>query len=147
MKLLLLGGSSHTRSALKRLLGRSGHQLEWHSSDSGVPDANLGGYDMVLVDGGGGECRETANLLELARQIQYRAPRLPIMVLSLLDGESAERGCGKRSGHSCGVSQSADGVWHMRCRLKELAWDEAAALLRDRLERDPEEPVTFEYQG
>ena len=49
--------------------------------------------------------------------------------------------------HSCGVSESGDGVWSMRCRLKELALSETAALLRDACERQPLEPFVFEYSG
>jgi hypothetical protein len=35
----------------------------------------------------------------------------------------------------------------MHCRLKELAWRESEALLHETLEREPQEPVTFEYRG
>lgn len=145
MRLLLLGGSSPTRAALKNLLGKSGHRLQWHRLEHGALDADPRDFDLVLVDGGSGECQETAQLLDIAHHIGKKAPELPILVLHLL--EPMPHGCGKQSGHSCGISKSADGVWHMRCRLKELAWNETAALIRDRLERAPEEPVTFEFKG
>ncbi len=102
---------------------------------------------MVLVDGGVGSRPEAAHLLDLAHRIGDRAPGLPILVLSLLEAGSELHGYGKRSGHSCGISRSEDGVWHVRCCLKDLALNEITALLRDRLERSPQEPVTFEYQG
>jgi len=148
MKLLLLGGSSPTRHALKKLLGKSGHRLEWHSTEHGDLDADPEDYDMVLVDGeGGGSRSDVAHLLDLAHRIGDRAPGLPILVLSLLEARSALHGYGKLSGHSCGISRSEDGVWQVRCCLKDLALNEITALLRDRFERSPQEPVTFEYQG
>lgn len=147
MKLLLIGGSSRTRQALKKLLGRSGHQLEWCGGEGDTPDPNPRNFDMVLVDGGCGDCHETQQLLDMAQRVRDRAPSLPILVLSLLDAKPGARCGGKRPDHSCGITQSPDGVWHMRCRLKDLAWNETVALLRDRVERPAFEPVTFEYQG
>ncbi len=69
-----------------------------------------------------------------------------MLVLSPLETGSRLHRCAKQSGHSCGVSRSDEGVWHVRCRLKELALDELAALLQDRVTRTSGEPVTFEFQ-
>jgi hypothetical protein len=148
MRLLLLGGSSSpTRHALKKLLGKSMHRLDWHSTEHGELDAEPQDYDMVLVDGGGGRRQDVEHLLNLTHRICSEAPGLPVLVLSLLETGSARHGYEKRSGHSCGISQSENGVWQVRCCLQDLALNEFAALLRDRLERSPQEPVTFEYQG
>jgi hypothetical protein len=35
----------------------------------------------------------------------------------------------------------------MRCRLREIALGETAALIRDECERPVLEPITFEYSG
>lgn len=147
MKLLLLGGSSPTRHALQKLLGKSRHRLDWHSTEQGDLDADPQDYDMVLVDGGIGSRPEVEHLLNLARRIGNEAPGLPVLVLSLLEAGSASHGWGRRSGQSCGVSRSENGVWQVRCCLKDLALNEITALLRDRFERSSQEPVTFEYQG
>jgi hypothetical protein len=66
---------------------------------------------------------------------------MPILVLSPVV-EVAQT-----AGRSCGITRGADGVSHMRCRLRELAWNEAAALVRERLETPALEPIVFEYQG
>lgn len=140
MKLLILGSTASTRDILKQLIGASRHKLEWHRCDEDS-DLTLQGYDIVLVDGSGVDCKASARLLDHIQRIRNRSPRIPVMVLSPVD----ETGCTAKS--SCGISRSADGVSHMRCRLKELAWNETAALLRDALNRPLQEPITFEYQG
>lgn len=147
MKLLLLGDSSPIRQTLKKLFGKPGHQLDLCTQESEPPHSSLNNYDMVLVDGDACDDAQIRHLLELAARIRNRSPGTPILVLTLLDGERAAHG---RVGHSrrcCGVVQTADGVWQVRCCLRNLAWNETAALFRDRCERASEEPVTFVYQG
>lgn len=141
MKLLILGSTTSTRDILKQLIGTSRHKLEWHSGDEDSY-MELRGYDMVLVDGSLADCVASARLLDKVQRIRNRSPQIPILVLSPMDGAAHHA-----VGHSCGITRSADGVSQMRCRLKELAWNETAALLRDALDRPLREPITFEYQG
>lgn len=139
MKLLILGNTSFTRDILKHLVGTSRHKLDWHRCDG---DSNLESreYDMVLVDGTGLDCTDSAHLLDKVQRIRACTPGIPVLVMSPVNGTI-------RAPSSCGITHSADGGSRMRCRLKELAWDETAALLRDALDRPLHEPITFEYQG
>ena len=140
MKLLILGSTATTRALLKQLFGVARHKLEWHRCDE---DSNLAlrGYDMVLVDGSEADCVASARLLDKVQRIRNRSPRTPVLVLSPVN-ETAHT-----PNPACGVSRTADGATHVRCRLKELAWNETAALLSDALNRPLHEPITFEYQG
>lgn len=140
MKLLILGSTASTRDILKQLVGASRHKLEWHRCDEDSSLA-LRGYDMVLVDGSGVDCTASARLLDNVQRIRNRCPQIPVVVLSPMDGTACN------ASRSCGIDRSSDGVSHMRCRLRELAWNETAALLRDALDRPLREPITFEYQG
>lgn len=140
MKLLILGSTTATRDILKRLIGTSRHKLEWHRCDEDSNPA-LREYDMVLVDGSGMDCTASARLLDNVQRIRNRYPQIPVVVLSPMDGTACN------ASRSCGINHSADGVTHMRCRLRELAWNETAALLSDALNRPLHEPITFEYQG
>jgi len=140
MKLLVLGSTTATRDVLKQLIGASRHKLEWHRCDDDS-HLELRGYDMVLVDGALTDCEANARLLDKVQRIRSRSPHTPIVVLSPMGGAACS------AGQSCGITRSADGVSEMRCRLKELAWNETAALLRDALDRPLREPITFEYQG
>ena len=145
MKVLMFGGTRRTRGALKNLMGKSGHELQfWESEGDAGP--NLDEYNLVVVDGSSGESADRARLLDiLVREIRVRSPQIPIVVMSFIDGASANRE--SLSGYSCGIDRSHDGVWHLRCRLKQLAWNECHALLEDAMEREEADPVTFEYQG
>lgn len=140
MKLLILGSTESTRDMLKQLIGASRHKLEWHRCDDDF-NPSMREYDMVLVDGAKADCLATARLLDSVQRIQHRSPRTPVLVLSPVD-EAVHT-----SRSSCGISRTVDGATHMHCRLKELAWNETAALLSDALNRPLHEPITFEYQG
>lgn len=140
MKLLLLGEAGGAGDMLEKLLGKPRHRLVRHQDiDDLWPDA--GDCDMVLVDGAAAECATIDRLLEQLRRIRIRSPRIPILVLSAV-AEVAQT-----AGNSCGITRGADGASHMRCRLRELAWNETAALVRETLERPALEPIVFEYQG
>jgi len=147
MNILLLGEVSGTRRILNKLLKKSKHRLVQQAWED-MPEPDLEQYDMVLVDGNVCDCSQQARLLEWVREARRLFPDLPIAALNYVGTpakpENAE--CSMAS-HSCGVSESGDGVWHMRCRLKELALSETAALLRDACERQPLEPFVFEYSG
>ncbi len=140
MKLLLLGGTCDAGDMLEKLIGKSRHQLvRRRDIDDLWPDA--GDCDMVLVDGAAADCATIDRLLDQLRRIRNRSPRMPILVLTAV-AEVAQT-----AGNSCGITRGADGVSHMRCRLRELAWNETAALVRETLERPALEPIVFEYQG
>jgi CheY-like chemotaxis protein len=142
MKLILFGDANQPRKAFRQLLGDTGHGLECHSLHE-VQTCDLKTCDMVLLDGNARDCAAQRRLLEAAQDLRRIAPRVPIMILSAFD-PAADRAAAR---HGCGVTASGDGKWHMHCRLKELAWRESEALLHDTLEREPLEPVTFEYRG
>lgn len=147
MNILLLGEASGTRRILNQMLEKSSHQLVQQSWKD-MPEPDLEQYDMVLVDGNVYDCTQQARLLEWVREARRLFPDLPVVALNYVGTpvavDSSE--C-STSNHSCGVSESSDGVWHMRCRLKGLALSETAALLRDACERQPLEPFVFEYSG
>ena len=128
--------------ALRELLGDTGHCLECRTLDE-VQTCDLKTCDMVLLDGNARGCAAQHRLLEAAQGLRRKAPRVPIMILSAFD-PAASRTAAQ---HGCGVTASGDGTWHLHCRLKELAWRESEALLHETLEREPLEPVTFEYRG
>jgi hypothetical protein len=142
MKLILFGDTNRPRKALQQLLGETGHCLERRSLDE-VRECDLKGCDMVLLDGGARGCAAQHRLLEAAQDLRSKAPRLPIMILSAFDPAAGRAG----ARHGCGITASGDGKWHLNCRLKELAWRESEALLHEALEREPLEPMTFEYRG
>jgi CheY-like chemotaxis protein len=142
MKLILFAEANHPRKALQQLLGDTGHRVECHSLDE-VQTCDLKTCDMVLLDGNARGCAAQHRLLEAAQDLRSKAPRVPIMVLSAFDPAAGRTA----AGHGCGLTASGDGKWHMHCRLKELAWRESEALLHETLEREPLEPVTFEYRG
>ncbi|MBI2311237.1 MAG: hypothetical protein HYU77_01880 [Betaproteobacteria bacterium] len=146
MKLLLLGGGPGTRRALKDLIGPAGHELEWRR---GPEDWNrhLEGYDLLIVDSALGDCALTARLMDAVQAARARRPDLPVLAVTSLSDAMASGHPHGRAPTGCGVTRSADGVWQVRCRLKELAWHETVAVLRDAVDRQPTEPVTFEYQG
>lgn len=142
MKMILFAEAGKPRKTFESLLGDTGHCLECHSLDE-VHECDLQTCDMVLLDGSVRGCAEQHRLIEAAQELRSMAPRVPIMILSAFD-PSAARLAARRG---CGVTASGDGEWHMHCRLKELAWHDNEALLRETLEREPLEPVTFEYRG
>ncbi len=146
MKLLMLGGTATTQGLVRQLLGRSAHEMEWRESAEDC-ECNLKNYDMLLVDSTPGDCAATARLVDMVQLAQLRHPDLKILVLSRIGEPSAHHACHTPAPHSCGVSESDEGVWQVRCRLKELAWSETAALLEDAIRRPAMEPVVFEYQG
>lgn len=140
MKLLLLGEAGGAGDMLEKLIGKSRHQLlRCQDLDDLWPDA--GDCDMVLVDGAAADCATIDRLLDQLRRVRNRSPRMPILVLSPV-AEVAQT-----AGKSCGITRGTDGAAHMRCRLRELAWNETAALLRETLERPAMEPDVFIYQG
>lgn len=140
MKLLLLGGTGGAGDMLEKLIGKSRHQLlQRQDFDDLWPDA--ADCDMVLVDGAAADCATIDRLLDQLRRIRNRSPRMPILVLSPVAEVT------QTAGKSCGITRGADGAAHMRCRLRELAWNDTAALLRETLERPALEPIVFEYQG
>lgn len=144
MNILLVGERPDARKILHRLLVKSSHRLE-ERLPTDLLAADLGAYDMVLVDGNVCGCSQQAHLLEWIREARRRYPSLPVAVMNCVGSHVTFTGSG--TSHACGVSESADGVWSMRCRLQELALSETAALLRDACERPPLEPITFEYSG
>lgn len=145
MKVLMFGGTRRTRGALKNLMGKSGHELQFWESD-GNAGPNLNEYNMVVVDGSSGESADRVRLLDiLVHEIRVRSSQIPIVVMSFIEGAAADRV--SLSGYSCGIDRSHEGVWHLRCRLKQLAWNECHALLQDEMGKEDVEPVTFEYQG
>lgn len=145
MKVLMFGGTHHTREILRNLMGKSGHELQfWEKEAHAGP--SLDKYHMVVVDGSSGESADRVRLLDiLVREIRLQSSRIPIVVMSFIDGAAADRE--SLSGYFCGIDRPQGGVWHLRCRLKQLAWNECHALLQDAMGRQDIEPVTFEYQG
>ena len=156
MNILLVGERPDTRQILHLMLEKSRHRLEGRSLED-FPEPDLEAYDMVLVDGNACDCARQAHLLDWIREARRRYPSLPVAVMNCVGShvagvggaDTASKDCktGGGTSHVCGVSESADGVWSMRCRLQELALSETAALLRDACERPPLEPITFEYSG
>jgi len=146
MRLLMLGGTKTTQGLVRQLLGKSGHDLVCRESAEDC-ELSLKSYDMLLVDSAPGDCEATARLVDMVQLAKIRYPALRVLVLSRIGEQSAHHSCQTPSPQSCGVSESHDGVWQVRCRLKELAWSETAALLEDAIRRPAMEPVVFEYQG
>lgn len=147
MNILLLGEASGTRRILNQMLEKSRHQLVQQAWED-MPEPDLKQYDMVLIDGNVCDCSEQVRLLEWVREARRLFPDLPVAALNYVGtSAAAENVQFNMTDHSCGVSESGDGIWRMRCRLKELALSETAALLRDACERQPLEPVVFEYSG
>ncbi len=148
MNILLIRESRDVQRILNQLLGKSRHRLEGRSLED-FPEPDLEAYDMVLVDGNVCDCTQQENLLGWIREARRRYPHLPVAVMNCVGSHvpSENRRVGGETSHSCGVSESADGVWNMRCRLRELALSETAALMRDVCERPPLEPIVFEYSG
>ncbi|MDO8437491.1 MAG: hypothetical protein Q7S69_04935 [Nitrosomonadaceae bacterium] len=149
MNILMLADESDTRQLLNKLLVKTEHHLTRRKLDDGVLEIYLDDYDMVLVDGNVCGCTQQANLLSWIREARRRYPHLPVAVMNCVGSQvsSENRRAGGETSHSCGVSESADGAWSMRCRLQELALSETAALMRDVCERPLLEPVVFEYSG
>lgn len=127
--------------ALQDLLGDAGHCVECRTLDE-VQTCDLKTCDMVLLDGNARGDAAQQRLLEAAQDLRSKAPRVPIIIVSAFDPAAS-----RPVRHGCGVTASGDGKWNMHCRLKELAWRENEALLHDTLEREPLEPMTFEYRG
>lgn len=152
MNILLVGERPDTRQILHLMLEKSRHRLDGRSLED-FPEPNLAAYDMVLVDGNACDCAKQAHLLDWIREARRRYPSLPVAVMNCVGSHVTFAGGGAGGetstspARACGVSESADGVWSMRCRLQELALSETAALLRDACERPPLEPITFEYSG
>lgn len=148
MNILLIRESQDAQRILNQLLGKSRHRLEGRSLED-FPEPDLEAYDMVLVDGNVCDCTQQENLLGWIREARRRYPHLPVAVMNCVGSHvpSENRRVGGETSHTCGVSESADGVWNMRCRLRELALSETAALMRDVCERPLLEPIVFEYSG
>ena len=147
MNILLVGERQDTRQLLQLLLEKSKHRLERKTLDS-FPEPDLEPYDMVLVDGAVDDCTQQVNLVQWVREARRRYPHLPVAVMNNVGPDEAsenESACSPM--HTCGVFESGNGVLNMRCRLREIALGETAALMRDDCQRPPFEPVTFEYSG
>jgi hypothetical protein len=147
MNILLVGERQDTRQLLQLLLEKSKHRLERKTLDS-FPEPDLEAYDMVLVDGAVDDCTQQVNLVQWIREARRRYPHLPVAVMNNVGPHEASEndpGCGTM--HTCGVFESGNGVLNMRCRLREIALGETAALMRDDCQRPLLEPVTFEYSG
>ena len=147
MNILLVGERQDTRQLLQLLLEKSKHRLERKTLDS-FPEPDLEAYDMVLVDGAVDDCTQQVNLVQWIREARRRYPHLPVAVMNNVGPHEAyenDPGCGTM--HTCGVFESGNGVLNMRCRLREIALGETAALMRDDCQRPLLEPVTFEYSG
>lgn len=145
MRVLLYGGAAFTKTIVNKLIGKAGHTLDCRKQID--PDTlEVSGYDMMLVDGFPGECNKE-KLTDVVQTIRTRAPELPIVVLSYVDGAGAIKGCGTPAGHSCRVVESSNGMTVARCRLQELALNDVEAMMLNVFDRLPIEPITFEYQG
>lgn len=149
MNILLVGERQDTRHILQMLLDKSRHRLERISLEN-FSEPDLESYDMVLVDGAVQDCTQQLNLLQWIREARRRYPHLPVAVMSNVGSQVAREGCDPRDEalqHTCGIVESGNGVLNMRCRLREIALGETAALMRDECERPLLEPITFEYSG
>lgn len=149
MNILMLADEPDMRQLFNKLLVKTEHQLTRRRLDDGALEIYLDNYDMVLVDGNVCDCTQQANLLGWIREAKRRYPHLPVAVMNCVGSRASSRNEKSEVGaaHTCGVSESADGIWSMRCRLQELALSETAALMRDVCERPPLEPIIFEYSG
>lgn len=148
MNILLVGERQDTRQILQLLLEKSKHRLERKSLDS-FPEPDLEAYDMVVVDGAVHDCAQQVNLLQWIREARRRYPHLPVAVMNNVGPHVFSEGYDQSHDplHTCGVFESGNGSLNMRCRLREIALGETAALMRDDCERPLLEPVTFEYSG
>jgi hypothetical protein len=147
MNILLVGERQDTRQLLQLLLEKSKHRLERKTLDS-FPEPDLEAYDMVLVDGAVDDCTQQVNLVQWVREARRRYPHLPVAVMNNVGPhEASENEPASSTMHTCGVFESGNGVLNMRCRLREIALGETAALMRDDCQRPLLEPVTFEYSG
>lgn len=144
MRLLLFGGAPFTRKIVERLFGKARHSLEWRKSlESDKLDVSR--YDMLLIDGFPGECNDKELVSDVVQTVRAKAPEMPIMVLSFIEGEGEAKGCGRDSGNACRIVESRDGTKLAKCRLRELALSEVGAF--NAFGRLPMEPITFVFQG
>jgi hypothetical protein len=141
MRLILFADVGSSRKTVQELLARSEHRLECRTLDEAAT-CDLDACDMVLLDGNGRGCAAQDRLLRAAHELRRKLPRAPILIFSSFDAEAVQSARG-----GCRISTSDDGIWRMHCRLKELAWSETMALVRDALNHDAPEPVLFEYRG
>lgn len=148
MNILMLADEPDMQQFLNKLLARTKHHLTQRKLDDTLGIC-LDNYDMVLVDGNVSDCIHQVNLLGWIREARRRYPDLPVAVMSCIGSpvSSENRRVVGEISHTCGVSESADGVWNMSCRLKELAMSQTAALVRDVCELRSLEPIVFEYSG
>ena len=147
MNILLFGEVPGARGVLNQILEKSRHRLVQQTWED-MPEPDLEKYDMVLVDGNVCDCAHQARLLQWVSTARSRYPNLPVVAMNCLGTPApAENARPATASHSCGITESANGVWLTHCRLKELALSETAALLRDVCERPSLEPVVFEYSG
>ena len=147
MNILLLGEAPGAWRILNRMLEKSRHRFVQRAWED-MQEPDLEQYDMVLVDGNVCDCAQQARLMDWVREARRRFPHLPVAAVNCMGTSAVAEGAeGSMPRHACGVSESADGVWRMRCRLQELALSETAALLRDACERQPLAPIVFEYSG
>jgi hypothetical protein len=149
VNILLVGERQDTRRILQMLLDKSRHRLERISLED-FPQRDLKTYDMVLVDGAVQDCTQQVNLLHWIREARRRFPHLPVAVMNNIGSQVVNEECDRHDEalqHTCGIFESGNGVLNMRCRLREIALGETAALMREECERPLLEPITFEYAG
>jgi hypothetical protein len=149
VNILLVGERQDTRRILQMLLDKSRHRLERISLEN-FPQRDLESYDMVLVDGAIQDCTQQVNLLHWIREARRRYPHLPVAVMNNIGSQIVREERDPHDEalqHTCGIFESGNGVLNMRCRLREIALGETAALMRDECERPLLEPITFEYSG
>ncbi len=144
MNILLLGAERGARQLMSQILEKTRHRLVQQTWED-MPQPELEQYDMVLVDGNVCDCVQQARLLQWVREARMRYPDLPVAALNSLGNAATEGIRPDQAHHSCGISESANGITQSHCRLKELALSETAALLRDACERPLLEPIVFEY--
>jgi hypothetical protein len=142
MRLILFADAGAPRKTLHKLFLDTEHRLQWYSLDEAAT-CDLEACDMVLLDGSGRGCAAQERLLKAAQVLRSRLQRKPVLIFSEFDSDAAR----SVASPGCRVTGSGDGAWHVHCRLKELAWGETEALLRDALTHDAPEPVVFEYRG
>jgi CheY-like chemotaxis protein len=149
VNILLVDERQDTRRILQMLLDRSRHRLERISLED-FSQLDLEAYDLVLVDGAVPDCTQQVNLLHWIREVRRRYPHLPVAVMNNIGSQVVREECDPHEEalqHTCGIIESDNGVLNMRCRLREIALGETAALMRDECERPLLEPITFEYSG
>jgi len=143
VRILLVADGPPDRGGLRKLLAGAPHEVGTLRLDAGAA-LMRGDWDMVVLDADARDASAQARLLDAAQASRRNAPHTPIVVMSSFEPGTGVRRDGREG---CALTECGGGVWEVRCRLKQLAWRETEALLREAIERDVLEPVAFEYQG